>query len=134
MQQFQTEVYILQTAFVVVWQFSLCCHWCSVGRRIDNANRDVKVLALEVCKLLFGHVEVWGIGIIVLVYLYLCLFFDDFTECQHEVALIQFALQRVDILWLGIFLQELNREVVQFFLYILKWRTNDELIRLIVAE
>ena len=104
MKQFQTEVYILQTSFVIIGNFSLCSHSRSIDRRIDNADSDVQVLALEIGKLLFGHVEVWIIGIVVLVYLYLSLFFDDFTECQYEVTLIQFALQCVDILWLGVFL------------------------------
>ena len=134
MQQFQTEVYIFQAAFVIIGDFSLRDHCRCISRRIDNPDSDIEVFTLEIRKLLFSHIEVWIIGTIILVYLYLRMFLNDFTKSQHEVTFIQFALQHVNRLWHRVFPQELKREFVQFLLHFFKRFTDNELIRLIVTE
>ena len=109
MQKFKAKVNVLQTAFVIIWYFSLCRYHWSICRRIDNSHRNVEVLASEVSVLLFRHVEVGTGSIIVLVYLYLRMFLDNLAEGQHKVSLVELTLQRIYILRLGVFLQEVDR-------------------------
>ena len=126
MQQFQAEVNIRK--FMIFWSWFvfirvgswLWCRWVNQ----NNAVMNVKILAAEVHKLLFGHAKVGSIYIKLVIHLYLCVFLDDVTESKDKLLLVVLALEIVHVMWFGIMCQEILGQFLIVLLHIIKRRTH----------